>query len=395
MSGACPELGKDLAEFNSQTTRSIPIALAVDRSWRQGCPLRRVFFCLILIALTPLALLAQSGRQQPQPKKTPTPSQPERPRRAKTPANAVPAAILSDLPPAPAASDPPAQDVSKAANAAEEDVVRINSNLVVLPASVLDGQGRAVTDLQLADFQLLVDGQPRPLSDLSRSETPVLLAVLFDNSGSLTVARRFQLQAAISFFRRVMRPIDQAAIFSVSTFPVLEHPLTSHTEDLVRTIEAFGKPEGGTALFDAIAQAAIYLKPHAGRKVIVIVSDGVDTVSQLDFDTTLRHVYMADSQIFVVQTGLSRNANLRQLAAERRMQEFSAQTGGSVYLANRTEDLDTAFTQIAADLAQQYILSYYPADERRNGQFCVIRLLVRTRPGLSVRARKGYFVPKA
>lgn len=193
----------------------------------------------------------------------------------------------------------------------------------------------------------------------------------------------------------MLRPIDQAAIFSVSTFPALEQPLTNDIEKLVRTVKGFGKPEGGTALFDAIAQAAIYLKPHAGRKVILIVSDGVDTVSQLDFETTLGDVQAADCQIFVVQTGLSDNANLRQLAAERRMQEFSAQTGGSVYVANRTGDLDQAFTQIAADLAQQYVLSYYPSDQRRDGHFCVIRLLVRTRSGLSVRARKGYFAPKA
>ena len=60
-----------------------------------------------------------------------------------------------------------------------------------------------------------------------------------------------------------------------------------------------------------------------------------------------------------------------------------------------TDDLDKAFTQIAADLSQQYVLSYYPADERRDGQFYVIRLVVKTRAGVSVRARKGYFAPKA
>lgn len=384
-----------MAILDSQSTRYVTIAVGIDRLGAQRYRLRLVFLFAVLISLTPITLLAQSGRQ-PEEKNSPPSSQTHRPRRTETkPPKVEPKAHPSDSPSAPTARRLPAQDLNKPANVAEEDVVRINSNLVVLPASVLDGHGRAVTDLELADFQLLVDGQPKQLSALSRSETPVLLAVLFDNSGSLTEARRFQLQAGISFFRRVMRPVDQAAIFSVSTAPALEHPLTSRTEDLVRTIEAFGKPEGGTALFDAIAQAATYLKPHAGRKVIVIVSDGVDTVSQLDFDTTLRHVQATDSQIFVVQTGLSENANLRQLAAERRMQEFSAQTGGSVYVANRTDELDHAFTQIAADLAQQYVLSYYPVDERRDGHFCVIRLLVKARPGLSVRARKGYFAPKA
>jgi VWFA-related protein len=351
---------------------------------------------MALIAVAAITSLAQSGRQQQnsQPKKDSTASQRQRQRRADVP-NAKPAPP-SDLPSTTTATRSATGKVVPSSSAVEDnDVIRINSNLVVVPASVVDTQGRAITDLNLSDFQLLVDGQPKPLSELSRSETPVRLALLFDNSGSLTETRGLQIQAAISFFRRVLRPIDQAAIFSVSTFPALEHPLTNDIEKLVRTVEGFGKPEGGTALFDAIAQAATYLKPHAGRKVILIVSDGVDTVSQLDFETTLSDVQAADCQIFVVQTGLSDNANLRQLAAERRMQEFSAQTGGSVYVAKRTGDLDLAFTQIAADLAQQYVLSYYPSDQRRDGHFCIIRLLVRTRSGLSVRARKGYFAPKA
>ena len=345
---------------------------------------------LIVAAITSLA---QSGRQQQntQPKKDSTTSQRQRQRRVETQARKRDSVALpSDLSPTRPGKEKVVPSVTE-----DNDVIRINSNLVVVPATVVDTQGRAITDLTLSDFQLLVDGQPKPLSEMSRSETPVRLAVLFDNSESLTEARGLQIQAAVSFFRRVIRPIDQAAIFSVSTVPVLEHPLTNDIEKLVRTVERFGKPEGATALFDAVAQAATYLKPYPGRKVILIVSDGVDTVSQLDFETTLTDAQEADCQIFVVQTGLSDNANLRQLTAERRMQEFSAQTGGSVHIANRTNDLDQAFSQIAADLAQQYVLSYYPSDQRRDGHFCVIRLLVRSRPGLRVRARKGYFAPKA
>ncbi len=388
-----------MADFDSQKTRYIRIGPGMDRVGLPQKQLRRPLPLMVLIAVAAITSLAQSGRQQPnsQPKGDSTASQHQRQRRADTQVpKAEPIKPASDLPRVPTETRPTIETVVPTSPGIEDnDVIRINSNLVVVPASVVDTQGRAVTDLNLADFQLLVDGQPKPLSEMSRSESPVCLALLFDNSGSLTEARELQMQAAISFFRRVIRPIDQAAIFSVSTFPALEHPLTNDIVKLVRTVEGFGKPEGGTALFDTIAQAATYLKPHAGRKVILIVSDGVDTVSQLDFETTLTDVQAADCQIFVVQTGLSDNANLRQLAAERRMQEFSAQTGGSVYVANRTDDLDQAFTQIAADLAQQYVLSYYPSDQRRDGHFCVIRLLVRTRSGLSVRARKGYFAPKA
>ena len=291
--------------------------------------------------------------------------------------------------------NPPGSVIANPDEVGEDDVVRISSNLVPVPATVVDARGRAVADLQLKDFELTVDGEVKPIGDLSRSETPVSMAVLFDNSSSLNAGRELEKQAATRFFKSVMRPVDRAAIYSVSTVPVLVRPLTSDVRALVHTIESFPKPEGATALFDAIAQAADYLKPESGRKVIVIVSDGADTISDLDFDATLARALARDCQIYAIQTGHSENTNLRDLAAERRLQEFTAQTGGAVYVPRTQADLGDAFAQIAADLAQQYVLSYYPTDERRDGRFHAFTLRVRTRPGLRVRTRKGYYAPKA
>jgi VWFA-related protein/TonB family protein len=229
---------------------------------------------------------------------------------------------------------------------------------------------------------------------------PVTLALLFDNSQSLSAARDFEKQAAVKFFRSVIRPIDRAAIYSVSTDVVLVQPLTNSVPALVRTIEHFGKPEGATRLLDAIGEAATYLRPYPGRKVIVIVSDGEDTLSDLDFDAALRKTLSADCQVYAVQTkqieyvmltGERSNANLQALAAERRMQDLAAHTGGAVYTPLQIADLDRAFTQISADLAQQYILSYYPTDERQDGRFRTISVRISTRPNMRVRARRGYY----
>ena len=276
----------------------------------------------------------------------------------------------------------------------EGEVVRISSNLVPVPASVIDSQGRAVIDLGVKDFELLVDGEPRPIGDLSRAETPVRMALLFDNSSSLTTGREFEKHAAVRFFRSVLRPVDQAALYSISTEPTLVRTLTGDVKALTRAVESFGNPVGATSLFDTIAHAAEYLRPHRGRKVIVIVSDGVDTTSRLDFDETMQRALAADCQIFVVRTGHSDNTNLRDLAAERRLQEFAAQTGGAVYTPKGTADLDRAFAQISADLAQQYVLSYYATNSLRDGRFHAFALRVVTRPGMLVRTRKGYYAPR-
>lgn len=333
---------------------------------------------LVVVSLCATTVLSQSGRK-PEPTKTSKPSpgpiaEPTRPTESSLPAQAK--KIPSDE------VDP-------------NDVVRISSNLVPIPASVVDTRGNAVVNLKLDDFELRVDGQQRALSDLTRSETPVRLVMLFDNSGSLDFAREFEKQAAIRFFRNVIRSKDEAAIYSIQTDSYLAQPLTKDVSRLEQTIAMFGKPEGGTSLFDAILEAARYLRPNVGRRVLVIVSDGIETTSlTTDFDFVVQQVLSDDCQVYVVQTGLYEGANLRALAAERRMQQITSQTGGAVYLPKSIPDLDIAFTQIAADLAQQYVLSYYPAAEHRDGRVHLIELRIKSRNDVRVRSRKGYYAPK-
>ena len=330
----------------------------------------------LALLITPLAINSQSGRQKPDNSSNSN----TRPRQISKPASQQ-----SNTQAAKSAGKEETSDDSA-------DVVLVTSNLVAVPATVVDSRGVAVTNLKLEDFELRVDGQPNTISEISRAETPVRMAMLFDNSGSLSESREFEKRAAIKFFRNVLRPVDQAAVFSVSTDVTLAEPLTNDARRLQLTIESFGKPEGATSLFDAIIEAGKYLRPYVGRRVIVIVSDGVDTTSRADFDTTMQRALADDCQIYVVQTGLYENANVRALAAERRMQEFSAQTGGAVYIPKSADDLDDAFAQISADLAQQYILSYYPAQDKRDGKYHLIAVRVKTKPNARVRARKGFLV---
>ena len=275
----------------------------------------------------------------------------------------------------------------------EDDVVRVGTNLVPLPAFVIDAQGRVVRDLGLKDFELVVDGAVRPVGEVTLAESPANVALLFDNSGSQRASRSFQKAAAALFLQTALRPVDRAAVYSISSSPELAHPLTNNFARLVRTVESFGKPEGGTALFDTVAEAAGYLRQTQGRRVIIIVSDGSDTLSDLDFDTTLARLLAAHCQVYSVRVGHSDNTNLRDLAGERRLEEFAAQTGGAVYAPVTRADYESAFRQIAADLSEQYVLSYYPPADLRDGRFHAFELRVKTRPNLRVRTRKGFYAP--
>ena len=337
---------------------------------------------------------AQEPGNQPRPHATPY----VRPRRTAAPKETLaprPTPSVNAPPqtaPTPAAPPQPRPAPSESPEEVDEDeVVRVESNLVIIPASVVDGSGRAITDLKVEDFELKIDGEVKPIGELTRSETPVHVALLFDNSASLSAAREFEKQAAVRFFQRVVRPIDRAAVYSISTMPTLAQGLTNDVPRLVRTIERFGAPDGATALFDAVAQAADYMRPLSGRKVLVLVSDGTDTVSDINFEEAVNRALLAECQVYVVQTRQVEDASLHDPVSEQRMYRLSEQTGGAVYVPKTIEELDAVFTQISLDLSQQYLLSYYPQDERQDKYFRFIALSVKSRPAARVRARKGFY----
>jgi Ca-activated chloride channel family protein len=351
-------------------------------------PSMKLGVSLIFLLTLTAGAFPQSGRVKPV--ETPTPGPLPRPRIVY-----VPTQTVTTKSPTPTSTPP-----------GDEEVYKVASTLVPIPVSVLDARGRAVMNLQLADFELKIDGKPAEISDLARSETPIRLAMMFDNSSSVLIAREFEKDAAIKFFRRVIRPEkDMAALFSVSTVTTLEQSFTREVNDLTRAIELFPPPEGATALLEGIILAADHLREVEGRRVMVIVSDGDDTKSDATFEETVRALQVANCQVYVVKTtdfenfkrtGTRKgNANTRQLTAERRMMEIAAQTGGAVYSPIDERELDEAFRQISAELAQQYVLSYYPEDDpSKRGQFREISMTLKNRPSLTLRTRKGYYVPK-
>ncbi|HQZ95312.1 MAG TPA: VWA domain-containing protein [Pyrinomonadaceae bacterium] len=350
------------------------------------------FFTLIFTATLFASIAsAQSGRQKPSP--TPTPRQIVGPSVVYMPTETVnPVGKPTPTPtPKPNSGD---------------DVIKVDSVLIPIPVSVLDQNGKAVSTLQLKDFELKIDGKVVEIGELARSDTPIRLAMLFDNSSSVLIAREFEKDAAVRFFRRVVRPDkDKAALFSVADYTRLEQSLTSDVAQLTQAIEMFQEPKGATALLDGIIEVAEYLRAANGRRVVVIVSDGEDTYS--DLKTTLEGVVKSlqinDCQVYVVKTkdfeNFKRtgvrggNANIRALTAERRMIELAEQTGGAVYSPIDEDEMKQAFDRISAELSQQYILSYYPEDEAlKPGEFRTISLTVKAKPNMTIRTRKGYYV---
>ncbi|MCY7344608.1 MAG: VWA domain-containing protein, partial [Pyrinomonadaceae bacterium] len=244
------------------------------------------FSLTFLLFASALVASAQSGRIKPPETPAPTP----RPRLVYLPTQTNSQILI----PIPAPTPPPKIETND-----DDEVIRVDSALVPIPVSVTDATGRPVTNLNIEDFELTVDGKTAEISDLFRSDAPVRLALLFDNSTSVSEAREFEKNAAVRFFRRILRPKDLAALYSVSSGTRLEQPLTKNSDQLIRAIESFPPPQGATALLDGIIKAAGYLQEVEGRRVIVIVSDGDDTVSDSTFEETIRAVQKANCQIYI------------------------------------------------------------------------------------------------
>ena len=311
------------------------------------------------------------------------------------------------------------------------DVVRVTSNLIMVPVSVTDSQGQAVQGLKIEDFRLEEEGRVEKITEMGDPEqVPLDIALLFDISSSVSQKGffAFQQNAAATFLRLVMKPADKAAVFGISADPVLIQPLASADAAATKilAIPPANVPVP-TAFYDTVAAAAKYLtenSPGRHRRVIIVLSDGDDNFSsrikdlsiaearanqrgetsstgalsnlqakhRVAVQETQRSVQQADAIFYAVNPGgPSVRMNIIANRSHIGMQAVADATGGTAFLPDSDKDLEKVFRQVAAELRGQYLLQYYGNSEATPGQFRRISVAVPTRQELKVRARQGYY----
>lgn len=314
------------------------------------------------------------------------------------------------------------------------DVIRTNSNLVMVPVSVTDQQGQAVQGLKAADFRLEEEGKQQEISGIGDPEqVPLAIALLFDISSSTSQKGFFasQQNAAATFLRLVMKPSDRAAIFTITGEPNMVQPLATGEASAAKMASIRAATTSvPTAFYDTVSAAAKYLMANAPsnyRRVIVVLSDGDDNNSErvraeaaADYrDTTggkqevlgtraslidahqravavvQRTAQRADVIFYSVNPGgPSIKLNLIAMRAERGMETIAAATGGTAFVPDTDADLERVFRQVAAELRGQYLLQYYGDSNAPPTQFRRIQVAVPARNDVRVRARQGYYPKK-
>jgi Ca-activated chloride channel family protein len=338
---------------------------------------------------------------------------------------------VKDMPPPPPLWKPKPTPTPKPPEQEVLDVVKVTSNLVMVPVSVTDQQGNAVQGLTKTDFRLVEEGKQQEISDIGDPEQlPLAIALLFDVSSSVSQKGFFvsQQNAAASFLKLVMKPADRAAIFTITDEATMIQPLASAETSAAKmlTIPAATKPVP-TAFYDTVAAAAKYLMANAPsnyRRVIVVLSDGDDNFSEAIRELSIaearaqqngqqiaagtraglqdKHrravelvqqaVQKADAIFYSVNPGgPSVKLNQISMRAERGMESIAASTGGTAFVPESDQDLDRVFRQVAAELRGQYLLQYYANTEAPATQFRRIQVNVPARADVRVRARQGYY----
>jgi len=276
----------------------------------------------------------------------------------------------------------------------DDDVVRVNTDLVVLNLTVTDKAGQYVKALKLSDFKIYEDGVEVPanmITSFSLQEAPYAAVVLLDSSGSMEARFSLARSAAIRFLDG-LRPEDVAAVYRFDS-KVERVQEFSGGRDLAPIAYAI-RAKGMTTLNDAIVEAANTLasRPEQ-RKAIVILSDGVDTYSKATSDKAVESALAVGASIFAVDMSqVEIGGSLRQQAAAS-LKAFAEKTGGRFIATPGGPALREAFTGIAEELGHQYAVSYRPINQKRDGKWRTLEVKVQ-REDLTVRTRKGYRAQK-
>ena len=276
----------------------------------------------------------------------------------------------------------------------DDDVVRVNTDLVVLNLTVTDKAGQYVKALKLTDFKIYEDGVEVPanmITSFSLQEAPYAAVVLLDSSGSMEARFSLARSAAIRFLDG-LRPEDVAAVYRFDS-KVERVQEFSGGRDLAPIAYAI-RARGMTTLNDAIVEAANTLasRPEQ-RKAIVILSDGVDTYSKATSDKAVESALAVGASIFAVDMSqVEIGGSARQQAAAS-LKAFAEKTGGRFIATPGGPALREAFTGIAEELGHQYAVSYRPINQKRDGKWRTLEVKVQ-REDLTVRTRKGYRAQK-
>ncbi|HEX3101120.1 MAG TPA: VWA domain-containing protein [Pyrinomonadaceae bacterium] len=273
----------------------------------------------------------------------------------------------------------------------DDDIISVDSSIVVMNAAVTDASGKGVRGLNAKLFHIFEDGQEQEIKSFEAEETPFAAVILLDTSGSMEERVSLARSAAIQFLDG-MRADDFTAIYKFdSKIEMLQD--FSNSRDMSDHVYEI-KADGMTVLNDAVFKAAELLsKRPEKRRAIIVLSDGADTMSKATAEKALRAALLANANIYSVDMSALDTGGKERMQTQGVLKNFAEKTGGRFITTSGGIAMRDAFKRIVEELGGQYTIAYQPANTAKDGKWRSIELRI-SRPNLTIRTRKGYNAPK-
>jgi VWFA-related protein len=282
----------------------------------------------------------------------------------------------------------------------QASTINVFSREVDLIFTVTDKHGNFVPGLKQQSFGLLDDGRPpeRVIRFVPQTDLPLRVGIMLDTSSSIRQRFQFEQQAAVDFLLQVLHPADRAFVEGFDVQTDIEQDFTNRIDLLDTGIRKL-RPGGGTALFDSLYKTCrdqmLTIQqggsdPAYVRKALVLVSDGDDDYSRATINDAIKMCQRAETIVYTIST----NTGPSKDKGDDVLQVIADATGGQAFYPIKIEDVADGFHNIEVELRSQYSLVYVPANFKQDGSFRTI-YIQSLDPRYSVRAKKGYFAPKA
>ena len=270
---------------------------------------------------------------------------------------------------------------------------RAGVDLVTFAVTVVDRRGNLVTDLGPGDFEIIEDGQRQTVKHfaqgLGEDEGPAThLGLMVDTSGSMERDLNLARTAAIKFLNMVPEAEDITLVDFDTEVRVTRYPQS----DFARLVERIRmrKPDGWTALYDALGVYLDGASRQDGRTILVMYTDGADSRSRLRYGELLD--LLKASHVTVYAVGLVERTGRMRSEVTMRLRQIVETTGGQAFFPSSLSDLDEAYEKVLAEITAQYHLGYLSTNAAQDGTWRDVEITV-NRPGVTLRSRKGYFAP--
>ncbi|SVA46980.1 uncharacterized protein METZ01_LOCUS99834 [marine metagenome] len=269
------------------------------------------------------------------------------------------------------------------------EVFRAGVELVQMSATVVDETGRLVSDLDQDDFEVFEDGEPQTLTHFTRERIPLSLGVVLDVSQSMFGQRIDDARLALDqFLAELLDPLDEVFVTVFNHEPRVAVPWTIGPRRVRNRLNDI-RPYGGTGIYDAMMEALPMFGLRVNqRAAVVLISDGSDTGSEADVRDVRRQLRRSDAFVYAIAIDAPDTRAINDRVNPHALREITTESGGYTEVVRDSPELGPATARIAAELDQQYTLTYMP-DRPPDGSYRSIR--VRVRDGeYRVRTRRGY-----